>query len=273
MIRSASIWSDELVWRLAAVAIASVGVLMHANVSSAQAASGESFASPEAATRALYQAVRANDPEALTRILGTPKETLLSEDPVADQRERAQFARKYEEMHRLVRLPDGSELLYTGAENWPFPFPLVSQNGAWHFDPQAGVEELVLRRIGEDELAAIAASRNLFMDGQGGAAEAGARINTTGDDQGVAFHGYYIRRVGAAPSTQSGGATANVSPSQSRFAVVAYPLQYRVTGVMTFVVDRDGSVYQSDLGPNTTDVAKKIDGIDSGHAWRSVGGP
>ena len=78
-----------------------------------------------------------------------------SGDALEDKLEREQFSRKYEEMHRLVREPDGTTVLYIGAENWPFPVPLVSKNGEWHFDSDSGKKEILARRIGENELTAI----------------------------------------------------------------------------------------------------------------------
>ena len=84
------------------------------------------------------------------------KEVTSSSDDVEDKLEREQFSRKYQEMHRLVQEPDGSTLLYIGAENWPFPIPLVSKNGAWHFDSETDTQEIKFRRIGENEATAIA---------------------------------------------------------------------------------------------------------------------
>ena len=137
------------------IAIAGCAVLMHVDANAAQPVIGETFPSAEQAARALYLAAGTNDQEALSKILGTDKEAVSSEDPIADQADRERFVRRYQEMHRLVRDADGADILHIGAENWPFPFPLVSENGAWHFDASAGMEEVVLRRIGEDELAVI----------------------------------------------------------------------------------------------------------------------
>jgi hypothetical protein len=278
MIRDASIGSDKRAWRGrgCVVAMASLGVLVHPGVSPAQAVVNEGFASPDAATRALYRAARGDDREALVRILGTDKQTMSNEDPVADQRERMQFVRKYDEMHRLARKPDGSDMLYVGAENWPFPFPLVFQNGTWHFNSQAGVQELAMRRIGENELAAIDACHSLVGGATGGErrhdAESAARPAADGE-RDVVLRGYYIHRVNVRPGTRVNGTTGNTSSLQSGIATIAYPRQYRVTGVMTFVVDGDGAVYQSDLGPDTMRVASRIDGIDTEHAWRRVDRP
>ena len=65
--------------------------------------------------------------------------------------ERERFARKYEEMHRLVREPDESMALYIGAENWPFAIPLIEADGKWRFDSDSGAQEVLAREVGENE--------------------------------------------------------------------------------------------------------------------------
>src|ERR1700685_649244 len=67
----------------------------------------------------------------------------------------AKFCQKNREMRRLRREADGTTVLYIGAENWPFPIPLVSKNGAWYFDCDRGKREILFRRIGENESTAI----------------------------------------------------------------------------------------------------------------------
>ena len=109
----------------------------------------------------LFQAVRQNDGAAVERMLGGPSELASSGDPAQDKVDREMFVQKYQEMHRLGRDADGSETLYIGAENWPFPIPVVKINGAWHFDSVAGVKEVLFRRIGENELTAIALCHEL----------------------------------------------------------------------------------------------------------------
>ena len=84
-------------------------------------------------------------------ILGCGKDVISSNDAVEDKLEREQFIQKYREMHRLVREPEGRTVLYIGAENWPFPIPLASKSGAWYFDADAGKQEILFRRIGENE--------------------------------------------------------------------------------------------------------------------------
>src|ERR1700740_3495681 len=115
----------------------------------------KTFSSPSEASNALFQAVKNEDERAVEAILGAGKEVTSSSDEVEDKLEREQFRQKYQEMHRLVREADGSTVLYIGAENWPFPIPLVSTNGAWHFDSDAGKNEILFRTIGENEVTAI----------------------------------------------------------------------------------------------------------------------
>jgi hypothetical protein len=271
MIRTASIPSDQSSRRLSAtaVAITCFGLLLHAGANHAQAVAGETFTSAQDAARALYRAARDDDRDALTRILGTGEAALSSEDPVADGHDRAQFVHKYEEMHRLVREPDGSEVLYVGAENWSFPFPIVAQSGEWHFDAESGMQEMVVRRIGADELAAIETCRALV------ASPAGVGTPNAADEDGVmSLQGYYFRRVRAShpdATVKTTGRDAS-NDASGTFAVVAYPEQYRLTGVMTFLVTPDGTVYERDLGANTVVTASRMTSIDPRREWRRVEG-
>src|SRR6202035_4037676 len=108
------------------------------------------------ASQALFQAVQSNNEEAIAKILGGPTELTSSRDQGQDKLDRELFVQRYQEMHRLGRDADGSMTLYIGAENWPFPIPLVENSGAWRFDPDSGLKEILFRRIGENELTAIA---------------------------------------------------------------------------------------------------------------------
>ena len=264
--------------RLATViAVASFVVLMHVDVNAAQPATPETFPSAEQAARSLYLAARTNDQNALTRILGSEKEAVSSEDPIADQAERERFVRKYQEMHRFARAPDGAEILHIGAENWPFPFPLVSEIGKWHFDTDAGMQEVMLRRIGEDELAVIETCRTLAtgrhnaVRGSSGQSDGALRVKVGNDNRLVPFHGYYFRRVTIDSRSAATGTTKQKSgATKNGFIYVAYPAEYSVTGVMTFAVGPDGVLYESDLGPNTVAVAKKISRLDASHRWHTV---
>src|SRR5882762_8181193 len=121
----------------------------------AQQSAQPTFPSAPEASQSLFQAVQANDEQAINNILEGPTDLTSSRDPGQDRVDRELFVQKYQEMHRLGREPDGSVTLYIGAENWPFPISLVQKNGAWHFDSDAGLKEVLFRRIGENELTAI----------------------------------------------------------------------------------------------------------------------
>jgi len=245
-----------------------------AGSSFAQDAQPKKFASPWQTTNALFEAAQKEDEQALEAILGAGKEVTSSSDEVEDKLEREQFSKKYQEMHRLVREPDGNTVLYIGAENWPFPVPLVSKNGAWYFDSKAGKEEIKFRRIGENEATAIQVCEEFAMakkeDEVKAASEdpvtrlaenlvsAGAASSDNSDS--IPFHGYYFRV--ARPSS-----AANDSKKARGLTLVAYPAEYRTSGVMTFVVAHHGIVHEKDLGPNTTTVAPQTK-ASTGPGWR-----
>jgi hypothetical protein len=259
-------------FRLAAIIGAGLALLIAISLrlSFAQKFTQQTFASPEEASRALVAAVQRNDDRALMRILGGGKELVSSGDELEDKFDRKLFVQKYRQMHRLVREADLYMRLYIGAENWPFPVPLAAKNGRWCFDSKAGAQEILFRRIGENESIAIAACHALVLaskqhDGKATAEDPiGQYARTLVNDQvsngGAAatkhqqfsnpFYGYYYRiltrgRKGIGPSRSTAGG----------LVFVAYPARYRSTGVMTFVVSQDNVVYEKDLGRSTTKIA------------------
>jgi len=267
----------RLNWMAALGALALL-VVGYSQFSLAQKSGPETFSSPWKASNALFQAVQNSDEEAVERILGAGKEVTSSSDEIEDKLERERFSQKYQEMHRLVREPDGSTVLYIGAENWPFPIPLVSKNGAWYFDSDTGTLEILFRTVGENETTAIQVCHALAK------AKDVNETETTGDDSirkyvqsmvrgGTAsavstardiqkesspFHGYYFRVVTSSRVGGTGGKKTGA------VALVAYPAEYRSSGVMTFIVTKNGTVYEKDLGSKTTTVAKKLErGPDS----------
>jgi hypothetical protein len=214
----------------------------------AGSSSQTTFASPEDASRALFTAVQNHDQRAETKILGAGSELLSSDDKMQDTLDRERFVLKYQEMHRLVREPAGVTALYIGAENWPFPIPLVSRAGVWRFDPDNGANEIRFRRIGENEVTAIGICHALVVaeTHPGTDSEADRLVKTVLPDlqhanKPVQFHGYYYRIL-----SESGGG----------FAAIAFPVQYRISGVVSFIVNHDDIIYEKDLGPNTTSVAR-----------------
>ena len=228
-----------------------------AQVTLAQQPDQRTFASAEEASHALFVAVEADETGAIAKILG-PDEITHSSDPQQDKLDRAQFVRKYREMHRLARERDGEVVLYVGAENWPFPIPLISHNGQWRYDADAGQQEVLYRRIGENEVTAIETCHTFVATLKRPQANAMANNRATSllntahaGDKPVPVRGYTFRIL------TNGGAPA----------LVAYPSAYGSSGVMTFIVSDTGVVYQKDLGANTEKVATAMTVYHRDSTW------
>jgi hypothetical protein len=121
----------------------------------ARAGEGASFQSPQAAVDALVAAVKDGSTEKIVAVLGPDGERLASSgDDVADAGARQRFLTAYEEVHE-AKESDGRAVLIIGKDEYPFPIPIVADAGAWRFDTAAGEEEILDRRIGQNELSAI----------------------------------------------------------------------------------------------------------------------
>jgi hypothetical protein len=217
------------------------------------------FRSPDEASRALVSAVREHDERAVGKILGAGSDLISSDDKAEDTLERERFVEKYQEMHRWVGESGGITTLYIGAENWPFPIPLVSRNGEWQFDSKAGSDEIRFRRIGENEVTALGMCDTLLSaeTHPGADSEADRLVQTLlpqveGASKPVSFHGYSFRIL-----ANAGGG----------FAAIAYPTMYRASGVMSFIVTQDGGVLEKDLGPNTANIARAITRYHTDATW------
>jgi hypothetical protein len=241
----------------------------------AQQPAQPAFPSVAEASQSLFQAVQSNNEPAIARILGGPTELTSSSDPGQDKVDRELFVEKYQEMHRLHREADGSVTLYLGAENWPFPIPLVEKNGGWRFDTDTGQKEVLFRRIGENELTAMATCYEFVTAEKHYQAESNTADPldsspaslvakaANGSDRGgpLLLHGYYFRLLptGPAKGRTTGG-----------FALIAYPAEYRSSGVMTFIVMKNGVVYEKDLGVNTSALASAMTAFHKDATWRAA---
>jgi len=279
----------------------------------AQEAGQRTFSSAEDASRALFDAMQAQDEQAPLSVLGPAgKDILSSGDPEEDLNARVGFVVKYQEMHRFVTEANRTVSLVVGAENWPFPIPLVNNHGTWFFDTAAGKDEILFRRIGRNELTAINACRELvdaqkeyfarppanlpkqfaqkLVSDEGrhnglywhGADDefnspinpliAYARQNLPTDQVGehVPFNGYMFRILTSQGPHAPGGAKNYVVEGKmsAGFAIVAYPVEYRSSGVMTFIVDKSGTIYEKDLGPDTTKLAQTMTVYDPDSTWQ-----
>jgi hypothetical protein len=166
--------------------------------------------------------------------------------------------------------------LYIGAENWPFPIPLVSKNGAWYFDSKTGQDEIKFRRIGENEATAIQVCEEFAMAKNAAGAKAAsedpisrfaeslataAAANADSKEPNL-FHGYYFRLVARNSASDASGRRKGTKG----LTLVAYPTAYQSSGVKTFVVTHKGMVFEKDLGPETTTVAPEMN-ARTGSSW------
>jgi hypothetical protein len=277
----------------------------------AQQKEQKTFSSAEAASKALVAAAKNNDEKAMLDILGPDGKRIVSSgDDAEDAENRASFVKRYEEMHRLVKEPDGTTILYIGAENWPSPIPLMSKGSEWYFDTDAGKKEILYRRIGRNEISAIrvcqelaAAEKEYSADHKGEyaqkifsdegqrnglywkVADGGpkspigplvAAAVTEGYASGQAsptpYRGYYFHILTRQGKKASGGAKSYIATGKMSegFAFVAYPAEYRSSGVMTFIVGADGVVYERDLGNKTETVAKDIKEYNPDSKWQKA---
>jgi hypothetical protein len=302
-------------WMFATIFVVMVSLTscQRAENSSPEKATQKTFASPEEAGAAFLQAAKSGDQGALLAIFGPDaKDVLFTGDPVKDKLNLEDFVAAYNQMNRWVAIKAGGLVLYTGADNHPFPIPLdKNPSGQLLFDTAAGKDEILARRIGKDELTAIAACQLLVdaqkqylsqthdgdkvrqyaqkfastagqQDGLYWAVPEGrppsplgllgdfAKAAGTGTDTKLQpFDGYYFRMLTRQGDKAKGGAKDYVVGGKMTggFAVVAYPTQYRDSGIMIFIVSQDGVVYQKDLGEKTGDVATGMNEYNPGDGW------
>ena len=293
---------------LCIVAAPSLPALADASSSPARASRQLTFATPEAATRALVAAVRSADMHNIARVLGPGSGALIrSGDPVADRNGRERFVGAYDAHSRIERQGDAKATLLVGENEWPFPFPIVRRDGGWGFDVRSGADEVLNRRIGRNELAAIQVCL-AYVDAQreyalqagnddGLHAYAAKLVSSPGKKDGLywrsaegespsplgplaskakkegytaqPYHGYYYRILAAQGPSAKGGAYDYVVDGRmiGGFALVAYPARFGASGVMTFIVNHDGVVYQKNLGPRTSEIANAMTRFDPDSSW------
>jgi Protein of unknown function (DUF2950) len=270
----------------------------------------KTFASPAAAGAALFDAAKAGDQDALMGIFGPDgKDILFSGDPVKDKNVRDRFVAAYTQMDRWDKNKSGEETLYIGADNLAFPVPLKQNaSGQWSFDTAAGKDEILARRIGDGELTAIGvlsevagAQREYFRqthqyaqkfisdegqhnglfwpvaEGQppsplGRLADVAKDLGYSASDKPQPFLGYYYKILTQQGDAAKGGVKDYMAGGKltGGFAVVAWPAKYKDSGIMTFLMGKDGVVYQKDLGEKTGELAPALAGYSPGEGWSVV---
>lgn len=287
--------------------------LMAVPVASACAASQPTFPTPQSAADALVAAMDKNDFDALESLLGADSDALLySGDEVQDAADRRSFVSAYATRHSLLAKSADRQWLVIGENDFEFPVPIVKSGSGWSFDGSQGLDELIFRRIGANELGAIGACEG-FVDAQKDYAASGhdddaagiyamklmsdagrqnglywptaegedwspagefvARAASDGYKRGdEAYHGYRYRMLYRQSASAKGGAREYFKDGllTEGFALVAWPADYGVSGVMSFIVNQDGVVYQKDLGENTDAQVAALTSFDPGKGWKAV---
>jgi hypothetical protein len=288
--------------------IIAVSVLFASN-----AVAQQRFQTPEDAAQALVSALKSGSTRDIRRILGRDSgDVVESGDDVDDAEIRQKFTNAYDQKHSIKVEGNKTATLIVGADDFPFPIPLDNGSDGWKFDTASGRREILYRRIGRNELAAIQTSlayvdaQNEYADkdrtgaGRGVyaqrvvsspgkkdglywrddqdpsplgelAAKASAEGYKVGEDQ-APYHGYYYRILKSQGPNAPGGALNYLVRGKmiGGFGLVAYPADYGNSGVMTFIVNHAGTVYQKDLGYHSAAIAKRMGPFDPDQTWKKV---
>ena len=300
--------------------LCSLGFGLHAapasksGATSAPQPSQKQFDTPKQAADALVQVAANFDATAAKEILGPDGEDIVaSEDPVQDKNRAAEFAAKAKEKMSVQtdKKNPNQAIVLVGKDDFPLPIPIVKQNGKWFFDTKIGREEILNRRVGENELNAIQICRG-FVEAQHEYAmdkHDGSKVNQYAQnilsspgkhdglawqnsdgtwegpvgeevakalqegykaERGTPYHGYFFKVLkGQGPAAPGGEIDFMVGGAMiGGFALAAAPAEYRVTGVMTFIVGPDGVVYEKDLGADTLKTFQSMDKYNPDKTWQ-----
>jgi hypothetical protein len=268
----------------------------------------KAFPTPDAAAQAFVDALSRSDVEALRTVLGPDWRRFVPAGTV-DQEDVYEFLGAWAKQHKVVLEQPEKALLAAGTGDWTLPVPIVKSAAGWRFDPKAGVDAMRSRRIGRNELNAMQAALAYFdaqkeyaqkdRDGNGVLEYAQKFVSApgkhdglywpdaTGQDEsplgplyagqraGEGYHGYHFKIIKAQGKDAPGGAYDYVIGNRMRggFALVAWPIQYGETGVMSFIVSHDGKVYEKDLGPGSDAAARAMARFNPDSTWRKVDVP
>ncbi|WKB55535.1 DUF2950 domain-containing protein [Eleftheria terrae] len=259
----------------------------------------------ETAARALVDAVQRQDRQALRHVLGPDWERFMAPGG-ADPRDIDAFLDAWRQRHAVEEVKRGLAYLSVGEAGWRLPIPMRHADAGWRFDLQQGEDELRSRRIGRNELSAMQAAR-AYVDAQreyalqdrdgNGLREYASRLvsrpgqrdglywpETPGEDPSPlgplfaaaqpggsgGYHGYHYRILTAQGPHAPGGAYDYRIGGRMRsgFALLAWPVRYGHTGIMSFMVNHDGRVFEKDLGVRTDESARSIQRFNPDAGWR-----
>jgi hypothetical protein len=238
------------------------------------------------------------------------KSWLFTGDEVADRNDWKAFLAAYDQKNAVVAQGDGKALLQVGNDDWPFPAPIVKKGATWAFDAESGREETINRRVGRNELdtiqvlLAVVDAQREYVAGNADSTYAQKFKSTEGKKDGLywpaaagekpsplgplvvsatregyggkttpqAFHGYRFKMLTGQGKNAAGGAYDYVVKGRmiGGFAVVAYPANYGLSGVKTFIVNHDGVVFEKDLGAGSEAAVAKMTRFDPVKGWEKV---
>ncbi len=252
------------------------------------------FETPVEASDAFINAAKAGDAKALLEIFGDKhKEQLGTNDPERDKELRAKVAAMAVERRRFRDNDGNSVSMVIGAEAWPFPIPIVKTDKGWHFDTDTGIDEIIKRRIGENEITVIEAMR-AYPEAQrhyAASPKDGTKVRQfarkfqsrpgaldglpmpataemKGDD--FSYAGYHFKILTAQGEDAPAGKFDYLINGHfiGGFALIAWPAEYGKTGVMTFIVNHYGDVHERDLGEDTTKIATETNEYNPTQEWK-----
>jgi hypothetical protein len=280
--------------------------LVAAGLASASLALAQgTYATPAAAADALVDGIARHDGDAIKAALG-PDYRKFIPAPNLDEEDVTNFLAAWAQAHAIVPAGDAKAYLGVGKNGWTMPIPLVKTAQGWQFDIAAAPEEIRIRRIGRNELAAIQVAlayadaqdeyRAHDWNGDGVAEYAKRGLSSPGKRDGLywaslpgepesplgaefadakagqPYHGYVYRILTAQGKDAPGGARSYVKNGRMTegYALVASPAKYGDTGVMTFIVNQDGVVYQKNLGPESAALARAMVAYNPDASWSKV---
>lgn len=300
-------------------AILTAAVIGSAFVSPAAAQKAAAFASPEEAMTALLEAIKSTDAkDAIVKVLGKAgADIAASGDPVQDEARRARFLSSFDEAHALKPESESKTTLLVGKDEYPFPIPIVQVDGKWQWDTAAGLDQILTRRIGDNELSAIEVMRTFVaaqleyaeLPRDGNSIQYARRLmsregrkdglfwptreeepespigpliakaqfegyQTKASREGgeAGYHGYVYRILYSQGKNATGGARDYIVNDRmiGGFGLIATPSDYGNSGVMTFIVNQDGDVFEKDLGPGSSRAAQRIRIFDPDQTWKKI---
>lgn len=263
----------------------------------------KTYPTPDAAADALTDALRRFDDKALAVVLGANYKTFVRADSV-ERADIETYLAAWDKQHKVNKEGENTAIVAAGESGWTLPIPIVKRKSGWRFDLAAGADEMRTRRIGRNELAAIQAVLAYFdaqreyaiedRNGNGVREYAQKLVSTPGKKDGLywqsplgidesplgplfavqkprgpGYYGYNYKILKSQGKDAPGGAYDYMIGGRMRsgFALIAWPVRYGDTGVMSFMVSHAGIVYQKDLGPSTETVAGAMTRFNPDPSW------